>query len=464
MRKIEDIYFDNFDEALKIAEEQNVFGPYDNLQICYYDGPIRKKNLKNLIHLPLNNFSETLIHLGTRIPTKIIHDNKNLVEFELNNFLEKKEKIHLDLKNKILKKHLNFNEKLRIYISAEYGGKVVLRTYKFLSKLFNENGFDVYFDINDELTLMDDYRRAKSIEEFNPHLTFNINRLRNEQIHPDTFNFIWFMDPTLILFDDSSLNIRKRDYIFYIGNEIYSALKNKKIPEEKIIHQFLTPDYSIFKFSENIKKENKVIFVGQNYFEVIEPTKTYKKHPVVNELTNLFNNNEITFEKLNELKKKYSSTIKRDEHIEVFIYPAVVRQEIIKWICQQDKIKVEIYGEGWNNIVETKTFSKGVIKSEEKLNEIYNSAKYSLVVHSSFMYIPKLFESSATNCIPLVYRGITTLDDFKHNKNILTFSDKKSLYNSLDKKTEKSPIEISKQISTKSILDKILSIIQKEFK
>ena len=79
---IEDTYFDTFDEALKVASEQNIFGPYQNLQICYYDGEKRESEYKNLINLPLSSFVDGLLNLNTRIPTKIISDNQSIVEQE----------------------------------------------------------------------------------------------------------------------------------------------------------------------------------------------------------------------------------------------------------------------------------------------------------------------------------------------------------------------------------------------
>ncbi len=462
MLEIEDTYFANFAEALEIAKLQNKFTAYNNLQLCYYDGPEVKNSYPNLINLPKEKISTRLLELGTRIPTSFKTKDNNLISKYIEDFKEKKEKEHLKLINKIKDSKLNFNESLRVYISADYGGKVVLKTYQFLYNLFLEQNFKVYFDINDNITIMDDFRRAKSLDRVKPHITININRLRNTQLNEDTFNFSWFMDPTLVLFDNSKLQLRKKDYIFYIGDEILNALKNKNVPTKKIIHQFLTPDYKKFYQSKNIIKEEKVIFVGQNYFEVIEPTIGYKNHPVVKELTTLFNENKITKEILKELSLKYSSTIKRPEHIEIFIYPAVVRLETVKWMCSQNLIKAEIYGSGWDNIDELSKYTKGVINSETDLNDIYNTAKYSLVVHSNFMYIPKLFESSACGAIPIVYQGITTLDKFEYQDNVLIFTNKKDFEKTLINKPKKDSSQISNEISTSTIINKIMNIVQKD--
>jgi len=463
MELIEDIYFEDFNQAFEIAKQQNRFSAYDCLQICYYDGEEQEAAYKNLINLPHNEIVDKLFLLNTRIPTKIISKNEKNILKEIERFKTLKQNLYSQSIQSIKTLNIDFNEPIRVYISADFGSCVVLKAYLILSKIFEKYNFDVYLDINDELTLMDDYRRAKAISNFNPHITFNINRLRNEHLYPDVLNFIWFMDPTLILFDDSEIKLRKRDYIFYIGDEIYNALKNKKVPQNKIFHQFLTPDYDLFKEREGIDRENKIVFIGQNYFEVMSPTTEYKNHPVINEIRVLFNKNALTKSNLEELGHKYAQTIRRPEHLAIFIVPAVAREEMVKWMCNQKIIKSEVYGRGWEQVPEVAPYIKGFIHHEDELARIMNSAKYSLIPHSNFIFIPKLFEACSCGAIPIVYKGQTTLDSFdKYENNALIFSSKEEFVNLLSKEPLKSSKQISNDISLDTIIAKINEILSKE--
>lgn len=460
---IQDTYFDTFDEAFEVASQQNIFGPYQNLQICYYDGEKKDTDCKNLIHLPLSNFVDELLRLNTRIPTRIVSGQSNTVKKKIEQFTQVKYKVLNYNKKQIKKIQLNFHEKYRVYLSADYGGKVVFKTYELLKKIFESKNFIVYFDVNDNLTNMDDLGRTTAIMNFKPHIILNINRLRNDYLHDECFNFCWFMDPTLMLFDDTEIKLRNRDYIFYLGDEVYNALIKKRIPKNKIFHQFLTPDYEIFCEKKEIKKENKIIFIGQNYFEVVSPTIEYKNHPVRDEIRVLFNENGLTKIKLKELADKYASTLRREEHLEIFIVPAVAREEMVKWMCKQTVIPAEVYGSGWDNIFGVASHVERYIEDENELIEVVNSAKYSLIPHSNFIYVSKLFESCSCGAIPIVYKGETTLDNFDiYVDNALIFSTEQEFINLLNKKSLKSPKKISDDISLVQICDKINEIIDKE--
>ncbi len=461
MFKIEDIYFNDFDEALETAKQQNKFTPYNNLQICYYDGEEKITEYKNLISLPKNEIVKKLFELNTRIPTKINSKDQKEIEEQIENFKIYKEERYQKIVEEVKSLEIDFNQPLRFYISVDYGASVVWKTSELLKKIFENNSFQVCYEINDEITVMDDFKRAKSILQFKPHITININRLRNNFLNEKIFNFIWFMDPTLILFDETKITLRKRDFIFYIGQEIYDALLNKGIDKDKIISQYLTPDYTVFYEKKEIKREQKIIFIGNNYFDSFYPTKSYKDHPVVKELREIFNSDNYSNDTTEGLCQKYKSSIARDEHLRTFILPAIVREEIVKWMCTQNIVKAEVYGSGWKDMDYMGEHYKGNIDNTESLVNILNTAKYSLIVHANYIYIPKLFESCACGTIPIVYKSITTLDNFSYNDNVLFFSTKKELDELLNQEPLESPKQISDEISTVDIVMKIEKIISK---
>jgi hypothetical protein len=461
MPKIEDTYFSSVDEALTVAKEQNTFGAYENLQLCYYAGDKIQSELKNLIHLPLDDIVETLISLNTRFPTKSFIDLNNYLQ----EYLQKKQYIYdLSIK-KIQDIKLNFNEKKRVYISADYGGKVVLKIYKLLRDEFLSQDCEIFFDINDELTIMDDTRRVQNIANFQPHILFNINRVRNDFLNEDMFNFIWFQDPTLVLYDSSHIASRKNDYYFYLLENFKDALLEKGILDKKLFYQPFATDKTVFYLDKSINKEEKIIFIGNNYFEVVSPAIDYKENKLIlNEITNLFNNNQLDKQTLDRLSEEYlqKGLIRSKEHLEMFIFPSMVRIEVLKWLVTQNFIKVEIYGKGWDTIEELRPYICNFLKSGEELRSVCNSSKYSLIVHPEYYSQQRLFEASACESIPVVYKGVNNREIFKYEENVLLFNDKKSLFNQLKKSPKKEVGIIAKEASYETFIKKILHLTEKE--
>lgn len=463
MHKIQDIYYDNFSQALEIAKEQNINSFYSQLQICYYDGEMEiESEYKNLIYLPHHNIVERLLLLNTRIPTKIISSKKVEIENELRQ-LEQEKGIRFEkLKqlNKDIK--LDFDEPLRVLISSTYGSLVVTDIYKMLKETFEHNGYEVYFDINDNITLMDDFRIANAISNFKPHLVVSINRLRNHLMADDMFCFTWFQDETLCLYDSSTILCRERDYFFYLEDGMKNALLAKKIPLEKLFYQTLALNNKFFYLKEGFTRENKIVFIGSNYFELTNSVfAEYKnKHNIIDELLIGFNDNTMTREMLEELAIKYKerNEIRSLEHLTAFIYGALVRLETVKWICTQSIIPVEVYGSGWGNVKEVQPFYKGVLDYGVDIADVYNQVKYCLVANPQVYYQQRTFESSACGAIPIVYGSKTMTEEFHHQDNVLLFHDKESLYECLRKEPKESPFKIVENSNYNDFINKMIQI------
>lgn len=463
MKKIEDTYFDSFSKALEVAKEQNVNSFYSQLQICYYDGNKEiETEYKNLIYLPSNEIVEKLFLLNTRLPTKILSPKKVQIQKELELF-QKEKNIRFDnLKESIKDIKLNFDEPLRVLISSTYGSLVVTDVYKMLQETFEYNGYKVYFDINDNITIMDDFRIATSVYNFKPHLTIAINRIRNHLVSDDMFCFTWFQDETLCLFDDSKILCRERDYFFYLEDGMKKALLDKNVPLEKLFYQTLALNNKYFYLKDQFTRENKVLFIGSNYFELNNSVfKEYKdKHNIINELLTGFNKNTMTRDILDELALKYKATneIRSLEHLSVFIYGALVRLETVKWICTQSEIPVEVYGSGWENVDEVKPFYKGVLKYGSDIADAYHKAKYCLVANPQVYYQQRTFESSACGAIPIVYESKTMTEEFHHRDNVLLFHDKQSLYNCIGKEPIESPFKIVENSNYNDFIEKMVQL------
>ena len=465
MYKIEDTYYDSFAKALDVAKEENIIPFYEQLQICYYDGDREvETEYKNLIYLPCDEIVERLFILNTRLPTKILSINKIQIQKELDLFQIEKDLRHNNLKKQIKDIRLDFKEPLRILISSINGSLVVTDIYKMLEETFECNGYEVLFDINDNITIMDDFRIANSVYNFKPHLVVSINRLRNHQLSDDMFSFTWFQDETLCLYDKSMILCRERDYFFYLEDGIKNALIAKGIPLNKLNYQTLALNSKFFYLKENLKRENKIVFIGSNYFELDNSVfKEYKnKHNIIDELLIGFNNNSMTRDILEEsaIKYKEKEEIRSLEHLTVFIYGAIVRLETVKWICSQSTIPVEIYGSGWEDVEEVKPYYKGILEYGSDISDAYNKAKYCLVANPQTYYQQRIFESSACGAIPIVYESNTMTEKFYHRENVLLFHDKQSLYGCLDQEPTESPFKIVENSNYNDFINKMILLIK----
>lgn len=463
MDKIEDTYFLDAISALEVAKEANRFGAYNYLQICYYSGDKIESAYQNHIHLPKEKMVERLLELNTRVPTKFLGVDENFCLQQLQGLAEKKEQFSCKYIKTIQGHKLDFQEKLRVYIGADYGGKVVLKIYEQLSRSFLKASCEVWYDVNDALTIMDDYRRVKNIAEFKPHITVNINRVRNESLGDEIFNFIWFQDPTLILYDESTISKRQRDYFYYLVENFKEALLAKGIANERISKQSFATNRDVFYEERGIKRENKVVFIGNNYLEIVSPTLNYKDETLLlDKLNQMFNQKQLSKEKIKELSFEYvqKGLLKSEEHLEMFLFPAIVRIEILKWICKQTIIEVEIYGTGWSDIEELQPYYKGYLEDETTIRRICNSAKYSLLAHPEYYYQQRLMEASACGSIPLVYKGTNNFEEFYHQDNVLFFDDEESLLHQIGKIPLQPQQKIADDMSYEKFIAKMIKIVK----
>ncbi|CCQ09747.1 hypothetical protein PALB_5950 [Pseudoalteromonas luteoviolacea B = ATCC 29581] len=458
----EDTYFESFADAKTQAQKLLFIDrTKSKRQLCFYDGPLQdEQELTNLVNLPSSCITKFFEETDYRIPSNILHSNKSLIEHNLtqakNVRLKQTERIVLDIKSQ----SVLLQETPRIYFSVDYNGKVVENSYRLLESAFASNGWETYFDINDELTLMDDYRRAKSIAHFKPNVVFTINRVRNELINKDTFHFSWYMDPTLNLYDNSTYSIRTNDFYFYLIENFKDALLLKGIPPHKLEKQSFACDENSFFQQPNIERKNKIIFIGNDYFKVCDPTYLYSNNKkLISTITELFENNQLNKKSLEGIACELllDGQIKSKEHLEMFIFPAVVRLHILRWLCEVSPIPVEIYGDGWSDYADLKPHYRGILKSKEALRQVCNEAKYSLLAHPEYYYQQRLLESAACGSIPLIFLGTNNRELFSHAESSLIFSNKNELKEilALAKEPRLSPTLISKDLSYSLIVEKV---------
>ncbi|TMP27109.1 hypothetical protein CWB99_16485 [Pseudoalteromonas rubra] len=462
-----DIYFETFEEAIVQARKSVWLDKAKSkLQLCFYSTATNlepDEHFDNLIYLPKSKFTEVLLEKNYRPPQKSIGIDDNVFEGLIREYNLEKTKLIKKYKKCIKEAKLDFSDPLRVYLSVDFRGFVVEKIYYLLSDAFEKKGYRVKLDKNTSVTMMDDLKRLRRIAEFNPHIMFNINRSRSELLNESTFNFIWFMDPTLCLYDDSKFESRARDFYFYLVDNFKKALLKKHVPTEKISKQTFASDRSNFYIQENITRLNKIVFIGNDYFDVCDPTYKYANNAELRrKLAFLFNKSQLSLAMLHQLSEDLhkDGTLYSPEHLEMFLYPAIVRLEVLKWCAEQSEIPFEIYGKGWDLYPELAPFYKGELKSKDEVRKICNQSKYSLLAHPEYFYQQRLLEASACGSIPVIFEGENNTENYDFREHSLIFKRKSDLKPLLTSTPLKSPAAISEQCSYSKLIEKIDTVIK----
>lgn len=263
---IEDTYFLNPKEALRVAQEQNRWGENDSLlQVCYYEGELINSHLPNLIYLPLDNMLESLVYGVHRIPTKIDFTGLELSEeirvevlLNFNHSIEQVKMYRKQLNKQYYTQMKNskpdFNEKWRFYLSASSSTQVMQHVSKNIASSLQDLGYEVLYHL---YYGTEDVGSLKVMAEFNPHVTININHMMNEFLSSEIFNFVWFQDMMPALKSEEKILFRKRDYIFYLIEEFQGLLQKKGIEAR---YQPFCINTKLFKERPEIKREKNSLY------------------------------------------------------------------------------------------------------------------------------------------------------------------------------------------------------------
>ncbi len=422
MNEHEDTYFFSRDEALQVATRQNRFDNDEKLQACYYDGEKIESDLVNLIHLPVDNLVEDLARGRFRLPTKVdlnglelssrvkidITTNFNMSLFKVREYRNQYNQGYLkSLKTAIL----DFNEPLRFYLSASVTTQVMRYVSKDIANILEEAGHEVMYDL---YLGIEDVSCLKNINQFNPHVTININHLNNSYLNDECFNFVWFQDPMPVMYNSDKIHLRERDFIFSYTTLFTKLLINKGVDKNQIFKQYVFPvDTKSFFNNENIERSRKIVFVGSFY----QPS-SYSKHvnkDIDMELRQVLESgNMLSFETLKSIFNKHNVYIDSDEESVYFnlIQQGYNRNISVEWLCE--KHEIDLYGYNWEICLNEnirKNFKGSIEKA--KLNNLYNSAKYVLAASGQVINTQRLGEMAHAGAIPVIYdsRGLTDEDE-----------------------------------------------------
>ncbi len=473
----EDSYFFNVLDAIEEAKKNNfvklghptIFGK----QLCYYNADEKMEDLpENCIFVPLENFYNFFYTTKYRLPTRVVVYNDDFSvggSQILSNQLVKLLNLANTDRNKLIQlyfdENLNLNpdfndEKLRIFIPSSRYTTVMQYISKGIYDVLKENdNYEVKMFLDEtEFESMSDYLPLLvEYHNFNPHIVININQVLpfcNENV----FNFIWFQDPMAFIMDKEEYKKKKREHFFSLTSFFDKCFERKKIPYER---QNFAINEKIFKVNNEIKRENKIVFIGSSYNNIVKPYNLDQN--MIEELKSQlekglsFNDNFIE----NILAKYY---IDKDILIQKVI-PYIVRDFSVIWLCESElskKFEIEVYGWGWENYPEVNNFFKGALTYGEDLVNVYSSAKYTLAPHADYIIQQRVLEAVACGCQPILY-DCREKDTAPYYEDVLTYYKSKDelLESFVDCNNEKFESFI-KKFTYKKFAEKILNIVEKE--
>jgi hypothetical protein len=251
---------------------------------------------------------------------------------------------------------------------------------------------------------------------------------------------------------------KKREYFFSLTDFYDKCLERKKIPYER---QNFAINKKIFRPNNKIKRENKIVFIGSSYINIVKPYNPNKKmlEELKSQLENGLSFNEDFIE---NILNKYN--IDKDILVQKVI-PYVVRDFSVIWLCQSnlsEKFEIEVYGWGWENYPEINGFFKGALTYGEDLVNVYSSAKYTLAPHADYIIQQRVLESVACGCQPILY-DCREKDTAPYYEDVLIYyKSKDELLESFeDCNDEKFELFIN-NFTYKNFTNKILNIVEKE--
>jgi len=494
-KTIRDTFFLNPKQALKIAKRQNkltitnkphkyaisimeqdtqkrqVF--YNDLQICFYSGEkIQEENIpENCIHVPLNKAYDFFKESRLRYP-EIVNFKGIKIEEE-----GKKEIIQLFrkainnaniYKNNLAHKYVeiakknkpDFNEPLRIYAMSNRHSTAVYNVLNNLTNAFKKSNYDALLSAeNNSMESVDQCWHIKAFADFNPHVVISINHLNHDFLNDSIYNVVWCQDfVPQILEPDIEFKYRKRDIILSLFKDIDILLNNKNI---KYYRQSFCASEDVYYEDKTIKRENKIVFIGHRSNDWLDMVP--KK--LVEEVEDFFEKSKtLSKERATKIAKKYDLS---PFYIYSTVFPIIMRELAVKWMCKVSPIPVEVYGdEKWNTDPDIKKHLVKKLSYGKEIRDIYNSAKYVLVSQPKYLKNQRLFEGVASGCIPIVYDCRPYEDPPHHEDEILYFKSKKELKKILEKKKEpkNNPRNILDGNRYEDMVQKLIFIITKRLR
>jgi hypothetical protein len=292
-------------------------------------------------------------------------------------------------------------EPLRVFAYGSIQTTVMQHCSRSLLGAFADLGHDCHFVIErDELERMtwDVYQRAAL--DFAPHLVLNINHQNHDLVPQGAANVIWWQDMMRELVEGRPLNWNDNDLVYVLSRDRFAPLLERcGLPRERLRVQPFCIDRTIFNEVGAGEREDTVVFVGSSYIR--ELSGKPEEVALLEELSARFTAGEpLTAEVVNEAADRHYI---RREWADWHVLHFIARDLPVRWLCQQRKVKVEVYGRDWERDPIVAPFFKGELPPGKAVADVYRRARWALVLHPDMINHQRLGEVGACGCIPVVH-------------------------------------------------------------
>lgn len=463
-----DCYFFDRELAYSIAQEQNrVKCPHptiDGTQICYYDGVPFENAPSNLINLRFESVYDYLINTRNRLPNSISFpaaasldqqiEIQQLFQRVITEVDNNRSLISESFANEIKQQHPIYekNQPLRIFMPASRLTEVMQFATNNLAKVFEKMGHIVHVSMEqNDMEHLDFRIRLEEQFNFNPHLIVSINHLNNTYLNPDVVNVVWWQDPIGDLATDNAFQLRDRDIMLSAYQQFDELLIDHGV--ETVVRQSFCIDSDVFQLYPEIDRHNKIVFIGSSYSEVYVTASDEVKLVINKLIEHLIQGDTIT----EQLVKSYVDEYQISFHyFWNYALNYVVRDSIVRWLCQQNDIEVEVYGRGWEQDEIVRAFHKGTLSHGLDVAKKYNEATHALVALAHELNSQRLAECTACGCIPVVFDTRAIAEKPHWDDECVFFKTQEQLYRSLFTKPKNDPAIIGKSFSYEQAAENIL--------
>lgn len=466
-----DTYFLDRDVARETALQQNRVGvnhpTITGLQLCYYDGEPFDDGPNNLIHVPAEQFVDYFTDTLFRIPEAIslpagIGKTEELqvrsTFVQLLSEVEGKRKAianHFFKAGQGLKPEFVPGEPLRIYLPASRITTVMQYSSKGLANAFARLGHEAHFLVEqDDREHLDTPWYLKAHFDINPHVIVNINHVNNGWLAPDVFNVVWWQDPTNEIKDGNPIAWRERDLVLAAYSDFDPFIE--KTGMHDITRQGFCMDSEVFKPRPEIERKPRMVFVGTSYRNHLtdDPAEKY----AVKELEKAMAEGQpLTRELCQELADETGLEML---HLWHYRLNYVVRDNAVRWMCQQDDIEPVVYGRGWEDDPIVAPYYKGELEHGEAVAQVYNEADYALVPLPQDINSQRLAEVAACGATPVVYDCRHHADLPHWDDECLFFRTQQQLYECIGQKPKADPAAIAEENSYDHMAKKLLQMME----
>ena len=384
------------------------------LQVCFYlserplplDPASQPENLVHIVPRTLVDFFvETRFRRPTRfeIPAVPGAPKEELLRSLVEQALLKRQQaaalVALGYRQRPAKKR---DARLRILALTSRTTTVLQHTARALIDAFNRFGHEAHLII--ERNDMEEHNALHlntALAEFDPHIFVNVNNPNNGFLPPDVVNVLWWQDPPEALLEKTTLLWRPRDLVYSVVANFKQQIAATGIAPERIAVQPFCIDTSCFRVDPGSapKRRNKVVFVG-NSANPWGPANAGENALVALLTDRLEGGLPTTTEEVVVLGAKYGVAPYRAVYSLSYF---VLRDLIVRWLCQTAGTKVEVYGRHWERDPVVAPFFRGELPHGEAVAAVYRGAKYALVLHPFSINSQRLAEVGACGCIPVVY-------------------------------------------------------------